>query len=72
MSDDRDERRDQQRIQQMILDLLRGDCRILGERVELTFPDGQPFGASNTELADMFDPSLRSFRGAGATEGKPE
>lgn len=38
----------------VILELLKGGCMVLGSRVELTFPDGQPFGKSNAELAELF------------------
>jgi hypothetical protein len=38
-----------------IIELLRGGSLLFGHRVELTFPDGQPFGKTNAELADWIE-----------------
>jgi hypothetical protein len=37
------------------VELLRGGAQLFGYRVELTWPDGSPYGKTNAELADWVE-----------------
>ena len=40
-----------------IAGLLRGGATLLGKPIDVVWPDGPPFGKSNTELADYIEAS---------------